>query len=86
MSKVRFINANRKSGWPVGETAASRVCSFEVSLQILLQFMLCYHYIKDFALSLSVCVSETAYKGTLLINDSIGLHTLCGDLITALRN
>ena len=53
MSKVRFINANRETGWPVDETAASRVSIFEMSLQILLKFMLCYHYIKDFAFSSS---------------------------------
>lgn len=33
MSKVHFINANRESGWPVDETAASRISVFEVSLQ-----------------------------------------------------
>lgn len=85
MSKVYFINANRESGWPVDETATSRISVFEVSFQILLKFMLCYHYIKDFAFSLYVCVSNTAYKGPLLINNSIGLHMLWGDLITALR-
>ena len=62
MSKVRFINANRETGWPVDETAASRVSIFEVSLQILLKFMLCYHYIKDFAFSLCLCFQDSLQR------------------------